>query len=330
MTSFICPNCNKELPETSRFCNLCGTILVKICPKCNKEIPLSSKFCSHCGVLIQEFEKIKESEISKKTSNPKFFQVPLLAKKTAGKFIRVIMTSQNNIIEQYKDRIDLLISKITTIAKENREKIYYKEILKFIDDEFRNESNKVKKNIKYTIFNNTNIQSLTGVSSIPLKHLALGWFKFYVYVRFPLGIIGGITRILTYSSFSKESSPAISLFLLFDVIIAGILLYGLRKHEYWAWKLNFYYLVLGSVLFSYTSPMAESMGIMGALIASLIITFVYLIPNWIYFKNRKYMFADLPSEEQLNFQCNGCGTYVSAKDPVCPKCGVEFYSEDEK
>lgn len=48
----ICPNCNKSIPEESKFCTECGSKIVlefDICKFCGNKIPSGSRFCNHCG-----------------------------------------------------------------------------------------------------------------------------------------------------------------------------------------------------------------------------------------------------------------------------------------
>jgi predicted RNA-binding Zn-ribbon protein involved in translation (DUF1610 family) len=58
----ICPKCGFQNPQTSKFCNNCGTTMqpaaqaqaaaVK-CPKCGTENPTTAKFCVNCGNAMQ-------------------------------------------------------------------------------------------------------------------------------------------------------------------------------------------------------------------------------------------------------------------------------------
>lgn len=49
-----CPNCKRNIPDGSKFCNHCGQRIENNsgaieCPKCNREIPSDSQFCPFCG-----------------------------------------------------------------------------------------------------------------------------------------------------------------------------------------------------------------------------------------------------------------------------------------
>jgi RNA polymerase subunit RPABC4/transcription elongation factor Spt4 len=46
-----CPNCQTELPESAKFCGVCGQSLSRDrpCPKCGQINPQGFKFCLQCG-----------------------------------------------------------------------------------------------------------------------------------------------------------------------------------------------------------------------------------------------------------------------------------------
>ena len=72
-----CASCGFENPEGMKFCEECGTKLVRACPSCGYEVRPSAKFCGACGTpLIEQCS----------TSNPQ--STPVLSRrqsKTAPK-----------------------------------------------------------------------------------------------------------------------------------------------------------------------------------------------------------------------------------------------------
>jgi ribosomal protein L40E len=44
-----CPRCQCENPQTAKFCEECGTVLLRLCPRCNHEVSPGARFCSECG-----------------------------------------------------------------------------------------------------------------------------------------------------------------------------------------------------------------------------------------------------------------------------------------
>ena len=65
----LCPKCGFQNPQTSKFCNNCGTTMqpaaqaatVK-CPKCGTENPTTAKFCVNCGNAMQATVKCSKCE----------------------------------------------------------------------------------------------------------------------------------------------------------------------------------------------------------------------------------------------------------------------------
>jgi membrane protease subunit (stomatin/prohibitin family) len=49
--TMACPNCGKPMPKTSKFCPECGKAVngTKKCASCGKDVPMNSKFCLECG-----------------------------------------------------------------------------------------------------------------------------------------------------------------------------------------------------------------------------------------------------------------------------------------
>jgi len=52
MVMILCPKCNAQNPQGTKFCGSCGAPMsadTAPCPKCSKPVPKSSKFCPECG-----------------------------------------------------------------------------------------------------------------------------------------------------------------------------------------------------------------------------------------------------------------------------------------
>lgn len=57
----ICPKCNHENKDASKFCEECGTKLVdapKFCPECGSKLNGSPKFCQECGTKIGNISEV--------------------------------------------------------------------------------------------------------------------------------------------------------------------------------------------------------------------------------------------------------------------------------
>ena len=63
----ICPNCNHNNPEGSKFCEECGSKLPepkKVCPSCGTELNGYPKFCPECGFKLGTGQKVGPSGVS--------------------------------------------------------------------------------------------------------------------------------------------------------------------------------------------------------------------------------------------------------------------------
>src|SRR5712692_4531809 len=47
-----CPSCGVENPEGMKFCEECGTKLVRVCPSCGQQVRPTAKFCGECGTTL--------------------------------------------------------------------------------------------------------------------------------------------------------------------------------------------------------------------------------------------------------------------------------------
>ena len=198
----------------------------------------------------------------------------------------------DNKQDRMQIQIDFLVQKIKRIITDDKKKIYYKDIINLIETDYKDITDEEEKLIKYAIFSNKEIQELTGITSISLKHLAIKWFIFYVAIL-PINILFGIFILIANFSIS----PVLSFLGMLETAFCVILYFGLRKLRYWAWCLNF----VRFYIWYLTLVVLITLAIIGVNIANenifleyIIFCLVYVTPNWIYFKNREYMFADVP------------------------------------
>jgi hypothetical protein len=47
-----CPSCHSEMPDESRFCDVCGAALPARCLSCGAANRAGAKFCSKCGKTL--------------------------------------------------------------------------------------------------------------------------------------------------------------------------------------------------------------------------------------------------------------------------------------
>src|SRR5216684_7727030 len=65
----FCPSCQHENPESSKFCNACGTKLASACPQCGHVNPPGSGFCNECGTPFTGKAKGKRQKAKGKTAS---------------------------------------------------------------------------------------------------------------------------------------------------------------------------------------------------------------------------------------------------------------------
>ena len=55
-----CPKCERELPESVKYCVYCSNILFKECPSCKRKIGFDKRVCEFCGLDIAQYEQGKK------------------------------------------------------------------------------------------------------------------------------------------------------------------------------------------------------------------------------------------------------------------------------
>jgi hypothetical protein len=67
------PSCQREIRESTKFCEQCGAKLEQECPKCKAKMPLASKFCGQCGQDLKGPEQAPSIDYDQPRSyTPKF------------------------------------------------------------------------------------------------------------------------------------------------------------------------------------------------------------------------------------------------------------------
>ena len=120
------------------------------------------------------------------------------------------------------------------------------------------------------------------------------WLKFYTYVGIPLGILYWISQL-----FSILQQPEQVLALVVSAIDIGLLVFlfvGLHRRRLWGWRLNWFVLVLEVLIrpanAAFTpSELPPNVRLMSYLISVVIISLIWLLPNAIYFRKRRHLFA---------------------------------------
>src|SRR5207249_1187294 len=74
-----CPQCQHENNEAAKFCEECGTKLIRACPGCGHEVSPRAKFCPECGTPLARQSRVqslesrvqKVSDFGPRTSDPR-------------------------------------------------------------------------------------------------------------------------------------------------------------------------------------------------------------------------------------------------------------------
>jgi len=56
-----CPSCGRRNPVDARFCEACGTGLMRHCPECDRENAVGVRFCGGCGTDVPAFLQTSEA-----------------------------------------------------------------------------------------------------------------------------------------------------------------------------------------------------------------------------------------------------------------------------
>jgi hypothetical protein len=190
------------------------------------------------------------------------------------------MDKKNELQQFEKNEVELITKKITEILKQTKNQTH-QQIDKIIELELKDkpifkdiedwQADYSRERIKDEVFSH--------IQKGQEKNKSLAWFNFYVYFRLPFGIV--ISFLLLFTG------GIASLFSLVDIIIFGTLFWGLKKRELWAWKMNFFVLIFETIAL----PLGRvSDGTEFIIFAVILTAVVWLLPNWIYFKKRKYLF----------------------------------------
>lgn len=180
----------------------------------------------------------------------------------------------------------------------------------------------------------------------------IGWLKFYVNWRFPLGFVFGVFSILSgIIQASNGGYLAESLFIIALVIDIGMYFYRvvvyaqMRQMTELGYTMNHVLLVFEAMLSAVRLSLSYADGsifdFFDVILIYLVFAFlIWWLPNFIYFRHRRDLFdASVPLEHlehvsatskddkppvypEKKFICRACGSYASGWYQNCPKCGA--------
>lgn len=138
-----------------------------------------------------------------------------------------------------------------------------------------------------------NIRGIDGAKKEELQRkttvdLPLSWMEFYNYWLIPVAIFKNLV-IIPLTQETKYGIPSDTLFIMGLIISIPLvfLFIGLRKRRLWGWKLNWFILVAGVLL----NPLNIAEDVIIYLAGVAFGFLVWFLPNYIYFKKRRRLFA---------------------------------------
>lgn len=137
----------------------------------------------------------------------------------------------------------------------------------------------------------------------PSKELPMKWYWFIIIVSWPLYLIGNWDMALSEGNLVLEGN-------IYLAIIRSLLMsfscYGLYKKFDWSSDLYLFFITLDALII-----VSASSGTSGPSILLLILSFLYIYPQSVYFSHRKHLFTNSSSLFKYN---NRSGDFSSNKN----------------
>ena len=139
--------------------------------------------------------------------------------------------------------------------------------------------------------------------------LTTGWLWFYTYIRMPLGIIFTLSSVLrTDWSILSSMLPTkyqiiVPLAWLIGLGVIVLLIFnivGLSGRKSWGYNLNWWVLIGECLLFPFSQEITfyKPTDFSGYLVLVGIVTFLWFLPNAIYFTKRRHLFISEDKTEK--------------------------------
>lgn len=173
------------------------------------------------------------------------------------------------------------------------------------------------------------------------KYSGTAWLRFYIYWRFPISfILGAIILFGSYAKFYYDRQLISSIIWFAVAIDIGVYIFriivylNLKEMTEKGYNQNIALLAIESVYVPFSNAGDNSAE--QFMISFIVFFFIWVLPNYIYFKHRKFMFLDeqdgpervsVPVHNDTNganrFFCKNCGTYSTGWYQPCPTCGAK-------
>lgn len=129
-------------------------------------------------------------------------------------------------------------------------------------------------------------------------HLPTRWLFFYTYILLPFNILFSFglplaeQEKLLEQGIRTQINPMVFVLIIIVSMFISFVIYGLHKRRLWGWTCNWGFLV-GTTLMG---PMNTAPNISTYFVAIMLLSVTYLLPNYIYFKKRRYLFDPLAAQ----------------------------------
>lgn len=133
------------------------------------------------------------------------------------------------------------------------------------------------------------------------SQLSTRWLFFYTYILLPFNIFFSFGLPLAEQEKFLEQgirtqiNPMVFVPIIIVSMFISFVIYGLHKRRLWGWTCNWGFLV-GTTLMG---PMNTAPDIGTYIVAIILMSVMFLLPNYIYFKKRRYLFDPLAAQGSL-------------------------------
>lgn len=119
------------------------------------------------------------------------------------------------------------------------------------------------------------------------------WLKFYTYVFLPFTMLTSFVPTLAQydrlieAGYKAELSPLTFVpIVIWDIFICFVI-YGLHKRRLWGWTCNWIFMAMMIL----SSPMNFQKSFGAYIVAIILLSLIFFLPNYIYFKKRRSLFS---------------------------------------
>ena len=124
------------------------------------------------------------------------------------------------------------------------------------------------------------------------RKIATRWLSFYTYAYLPFMILFSFVPLLAQYDTLVELGYKVKLnpLMFVPIVVSDIficfVIYGLHKKKFWGWVCNWIFLGAKVLL----SPVYYKISFGAYLVAVILLFLIFFLPNFIYFKKRRFLF----------------------------------------